>query len=173
MMEVSPEDCASAKHVMIDPAIEYAAFDKWHRWWLPGKPIPTASSHMFDTWLASTRHRTEALSGSRGEGETWASINQWCDETFGPATVSRIISRAKEEFDELIDATDSVEHAAIEAADVTIILCRIPGFAEALQKKMAINRARKWNTLGDGTGYHISEAPTPPTVPAKGDSHGE
>jgi hypothetical protein len=84
--------------------------------------------------------------------ETWASINQWCDDTFGPATVPRLIERAREEFDELEAPGADV---AIEAADVVICLCRIPGFAEALQRKMAINRARQWRLTGEGTGYHV------------------
>lgn len=84
--------------------------------------------------------------------ETWETINQWCDDTFGRATIPDIIKRAKEEFDEL--ELPGADHA-IEAADVVICLCRIPGFAEALQRKMAINRARKWRTDGKGTGYHI------------------
>ncbi len=86
--------------------------------------------------------------------ETWESINQWCDDKFGPATIPKIIKRAKEEFDELEE--DGANHA-IEAADVVICLCRIPGFAEALQEKMAINRKRQWRLTGDGTGYHIPE----------------
>lgn len=86
--------------------------------------------------------------------ETWETINQWCDATFGKATIPNIIARAKEEFGELEeDGCDP----AIEAADVVICLCRIPGFAEALQAKMAINRNRKWKTDGNGTGYHIKE----------------
>ena len=95
--------------------------------------------------------------------ETWESINQWCDDTFGPATVEQIIARAKEEFDEL--ETHGADHA-IEAVDVVICLCRIPGFAEALQRKMAINRARKWRLTGNGTGYHIP-AETTPTAPSR------
>ena len=84
--------------------------------------------------------------------ETFESINEWCDSTFGPATIPQIIARAKEEFEEL-EAPDA-DHA-IEAADVVICLCRVPGFAEALQRKMAINRNRKWRLTGNGTGYHI------------------
>jgi hypothetical protein len=42
-----------------------------------------------------------------------------------------------------------------EAADVIIVLLRIPGIAEAIQRKMAINRARQWKLMGDGTGYHV------------------
>lgn len=100
--------------------------------------------------------RFAALPASEhGREETWDSINQWCDDTFGKADIPSIIARAREEWDEL-EAPDA-DHA-IEAADVVIILCRIPGFAEALQRKMAINRARKWRTDGKGTGYHIPEA---------------
>jgi hypothetical protein len=89
--------------------------------------------------------------------ETWGSINQWCDDTFGLATIPQIIARAKEEFVELEEP--DANHA-IEAADVVICLCRIPGFAEALQAKMAINRKRKWRLTGEGTGYHIPQPTT-------------
>lgn len=53
-----------------------------------------------------------------------------------------------------------------EAADVLIVLygvAHMRGFdlhAE-VEKKMAINRGRRWKADGDGTGYHIRE--TPPT----------
>lgn len=89
--------------------------------------------------------------------ETFATIRQWCDATFGPATWQRMIERAKEEFDEL-EATQAVEQAAIEAADVVICLCRIPGFDAALQAKMTVNRKRKWRLTGEGTGYHVVRA---------------
>jgi len=104
-----------------------------------------------------------------GREETWASINDWCDTTFGLATVPQIIARAKEEFDELELVPDQIDKAAIEAADVVICLCRIPGFAEALQSKMAINRKRKWRLVGNGTGYHIPED----AAPLSGGDHAE
>lgn len=92
------------------------------------------------------------------KAETWETINDWCDTTFGSASVPQIIARAKEEFAELEEL--NADHA-IEAADVVICLCRIPGFAEALQRKMAINRQRKWRLVGNGTGYHIKQDATP------------
>lgn len=87
-------------------------------------------------------------------GETFASIIKWGDETFGPAEVERIIERAWEEWQEMIQHGADVP---IEAADVIIVLLRIPGIADAIQRKMAINRKRKWNFRGDGTGYHLPE----------------
>lgn len=83
--------------------------------------------------------------------ETFDTIAQWCEETFGPVTPDRIASRANEEMAELLANPENV----IEAADVVIVLCRYPGLWEAVQRKMAINRARKWRLMGDGTGYHI------------------
>ncbi len=50
----------------------------------------------------------------------------------------------------------------VEAADVLIVLYGVAhmlGFdlhAE-VEKKMAINRARKWKANGDGTGYHVKD----------------
>ena len=86
--------------------------------------------------------------------ETFASIIQWGDDTFGPCTAERAISRAGEEWDEMLLPDADVP---IEAADVIICLLRIPGIADALQRKMAINRSRRWNLMGDGSGYHIKE----------------
>ena len=50
----------------------------------------------------------------------------------------------------------------IEAADVLIVLyglAHLTGFDihDEVNKKMAINRSRKWKANGDGTGYHIKE----------------
>ena len=84
--------------------------------------------------------------------ETLQSIADWCDATFGPCKIPRIISRAREEFDEL---EEEDADTATEAADVIICLARVPGVAEAIQRKMAVNRERKWRMNGDGTGYHI------------------
>lgn len=58
-----------------------------------------------------------------------------------------------------------------EAADVAIVLhglAHMRGFdlQAEIDKKMAVNRSRKWRALGDGTGYHIretAECPCPPT----------
>lgn len=49
-----------------------------------------------------------------------------------------------------------------EAADVLIVLYGIAGMRgfdlhAEVDRKMAINRARRWKANGDGTGYHIKE----------------
>jgi hypothetical protein len=92
-----------------------------------------------------------APSSVAGEGETLQTIAQWCEETFGPIQPERIVSRAGEEMDELRAEPTRVE----EAADVVICLARYPGLWEAVERKMAVNRARKWRLMGDGTGYHV------------------
>lgn len=98
--------------------------------------------------------------------ETFASIIDWQTQTFGPATVDRAFDRADEEFEELFkemigDVKDrDYRKMAMEAADVIICLSAFMqacGHWDAVDKKMAINRARKWRTNGDGTGYHIPE----------------
>lgn len=85
--------------------------------------------------------------------ETLDTIAQWCEETFGPITPERMVERAGEEFEELRAEPSSAE----EAADVVICLSRVPGLWEAVLRKMAKNRLRRWNLRGDGTGYHIKE----------------
>ena len=89
------------------------------------------------------------------ERETLESIIAWADVTFGPCSQDRAISRAGEEWQEMVEPDADVP---IEASDVIICLLRIPGILDAINRKMAINRKRQWNLKGDGTGYHIKEA---------------
>lgn len=93
--------------------------------------------------------------------ETFESIIAWGDAVFGPATdPDRIVERAWEEWREMLDEKPGTEERAIETADVIIVLLRTPGIIDALNAKMAKNRARKWSLRGDGTGYHIPGTPT-------------
>lgn len=98
--------------------------------------------------------QTEAAAGA--SPETWASMFAWTEETFGPVSPERIATRANEEMQELLADPSDV----MEAADVCIVLSRYPGLAEAIDRKMAINRARKWRLNGDGSGYHIKTEAT-------------
>lgn len=84
-------------------------------------------------------------------GETWSSMAAWTEETFGTVTLERIATRANEEMVELLADPSDV----MEAADVCIVLSRYPGIEDAINRKMAINRARQWKLNGDGSGYHI------------------
>lgn len=84
-------------------------------------------------------------------GETFDTIRQWAEETFGPITPERTIERAGEEFEELRAAPDDIS----EAADVVICLARIPGLWAEVERKMGVNRGRRWRLVGDGTGYHV------------------
>lgn len=93
------------------------------------------------------------------ERETIQSMIAWGDETFGPCTAERAQSRAAEEWREMASEVPGTPQHAVEAADVIICLLRIPGIQDALNGKMAKNRARKWRLMGDGTGYHIKGAP--------------
>ena len=90
--------------------------------------------------------------------ETWESIAAWQRETFGPVELARQAQRAAEEMDELLADPHDVE----EAADVCIVLAGYPGIREAINRKMAKNRSRKWRLNGDGTGYHVKpSSPSP------------
>jgi len=91
--------------------------------------------------------------------ETPDTIRHWAVDTFGLAKISRILERTGEELVELNDAFVANDADAIieEAADVVITLCNLPGLQAAIDAKMAKNRARKWQVMGDGTGYHIKE----------------
>lgn len=96
--------------------------------------------------------------------ETIESVSQWAGETFGPSTPMVTLYRALEEIEELrrlwhrypdVSNNEMVE----EAADVCITLFRYIYLVdpEAIEKKMAVNRARKWKVTGEGVGYHVSE----------------
>ena len=89
--------------------------------------------------------------------ETFESIIAWGDETFGPCSAERAVERGKEELVEADEEQpESTEHA-VEIADTIICFLRVPGILDAINVKMAKNRARKWSLRGDGTGYHVKE----------------
>lgn len=103
----------------------------------------------------------------QGEGvrETFESIAAWCEETFGPVEYGRIAERANEEMKELLENPTNT----VEAADVLIVLSRYPNLWQAVEQKMAVNRARKWRLMGDGTGYHVPTSLTTPEDAARDD----
>jgi hypothetical protein len=102
--------------------------------------------------------------------ETAKSISDWIVEAFGTTgTNERVAIRANEEMAELLRAVvDGTPAAKVreECADVVIVLARVCArfggdlFAE-IDRKMEINRSRKWALDGSGCGYHV---PTPETV---------
>ncbi len=101
---------------------------------------------------------------------TWSQdIHAWQVETFGPATSpERAFARCTKEWDELLLALHESGPADVaeECADVAILLCRVAaalGFdlADEIEKKMAINRARKWPAPGTGPSQHIEDPPAP------------
>ena len=101
--------------------------------------------------------------------ETQASIVAWADETFGPVSSNmRVATRATEEMAELLRALavdDNHPKASEEVADIVIVLCRLCsrlGFdlLDAVDHKMAINRARVWKLDGSGHGYHVRDKAT-------------
>jgi hypothetical protein len=70
------------------------------------------------------------------------------------------------------------EKIPAEAADVLIVLYGLAGLRgfdlhDEVDRKMAINRARRWAPRGDGTGYHIrNEQPARPLSGASGPGGG-
>lgn len=98
--------------------------------------------------------------------ETQATISAWIEETFGPAgSNARVLARANEEMAELLrSVTIDDAHPDIpeEMADVVIVLYRVAArlgvdLLEEVAKKMAVNRARRWERDGSGCGYHVKE----------------
>lgn len=92
------------------------------------------------------------------KGESVQSVTTWANETFGPATIEVQIDRAWKEFRELLQLRGlDTDKIAEEAADVCICLFRVIGTLdqEAVNKKMAKNRARKWQVDGQGCAQHV------------------
>lgn len=99
--------------------------------------------------------------------ETQKTVTDWQDANFGQSTPLRYAVRANEEMAELLKAlaasNPDSDKAASEIADVVIVLY---GAARALgvdlhnevDKKMHINRARRWGPVVDGHSYHIKES---------------
>lgn len=91
--------------------------------------------------------------------ETAESITKWADETFGFAPYMIQLERAKQEIVELETAimiNAGHKKIAMEAADVIICLSRLAAlYPNAVDEKMAINRARKWKVDGQGCGQHV------------------
>lgn len=98
--------------------------------------------------------------------ETSASIAQWQRETFGEAKDNwSSWDRARQEMFELMAKLlidDRHPDSPEEIADVAIVLSRIVAahgkdLQEEIDRKMAINRARKWQLTGDGHGQHVED----------------
>ncbi len=96
--------------------------------------------------------------------ETQKSIAQWAETTFGTASDhTSLIDRTLIEIEELRSAvkSGSKTDTSNELADVLIILYRLAelnniDLTHAINHKMAINRSRRWEQAGDGTGKHIN-----------------
>lgn len=94
-------------------------------------------------------------------------VTQWANSTFGTATWSRQLLRAKEELEEVeqcLDYLDDFSKLAEEVADVIICLFRIlgdTGHPDMIAKKMDINKARQWKVGPDGCAYHVKAQATP------------
>lgn len=94
--------------------------------------------------------------------ESQRSITDWAFAAFGECTDTlRAFERCREEISEFESSLGPDEWLA-EMADVVItfnwfasILNR--NLQQAVDAKMAVNRARRWHTRGDGTGYHVKE----------------
>lgn len=105
--------------------------------------------------------------------ENQKSICEWANATFGlPVTALSIAERAESEMRELLAALDVDDRAAKateEAADVVIVLMRLfERFGTTLEaevdRKMAINRERRWVLDGNGHGSHVKGNARPTTA---------
>lgn len=111
-------------------------------------------------------------SASVSDADEIEAIAKWCEYRFGPITAERLILRAQAEMDELLAEIGTLaegwtEPARMEAADVVIVLSRVPGLMDAVREKMAENRLRTFVVHGDGTGSRVKprEATNDPSGP--------
>ncbi|CAN7395265.1 MazG-like family protein [Neorhizobium sp. LjRoot104] len=118
--------------------------------------------------LRAALSRLDAGEVCVGAVETQTTINEWISETFGEAGSNiSVAARANQEMAELIMklAVDDNDREAIEeVADVVIVLYRLvhrfdADMAAQIDRKMTINRARKWN-VANGHGYHVKATPS-------------
>lgn len=99
--------------------------------------------------------------------ESQRSIADWAQETFGlhPNSIEGHIAsfkRACEEMAEfmVVENTLNTQQMIEEAADVVITLYVLADrlqydLHDQIDRKMVINRARRWIAHGDGTGHHV------------------
>lgn len=88
--------------------------------------------------------------------ETVESVAKWADETFGPAAIVTMYERVLQEWEEMrASRALGQEQVAEEMADVIICLYRLIYHLDpqAIEKKMAVNRARQWH-IANGVGQH-------------------
>lgn len=94
-------------------------------------------------------------------------VSRWADDTFGCVfdaehSVRRAVEEMRE-FIELYEANDLDPRAlGTEAADVVITLFRLASvlridLMEEVDRKMKVNRTRRWQADGTGHGYHVKE----------------
>lgn len=108
--------------------------------------------------------------------ENQTTVNTWAQESFGTPTLRVSFDRFVEEVAELGNAIDRVGanegddgdviKARSECADALITLYRVAHLLgcdldDEVDRKMVINRARKWRATGQGTGYHVKDGGTP------------
>lgn len=97
--------------------------------------------------------------------ETQETVVAWVRATFGEPQPRRSIERALEEvveLEELLPKDYTVDEVGEEMADVVICLMAAAeangvDLRDAINAKMRKNRARRWESRGDGTGYHIKD----------------
>lgn len=123
----------------------------------PKQPVPLL-------WGSSWRDPLPSAAIKFNSQETQYTIGKWALDTFGePASNLRIAIRANEEMAELLRELslneDSVK-AASEVADIFIVLYQVANRMDfdvhaEIDRKMQVNRARKWELDGSGHGRHI------------------
>ena len=99
--------------------------------------------------------------------ETQKTVNDWAIKTFGriknPQTAIDRMLKEVRELEKLSRYNDAAyEEMADKCADIYIVMCQVMatiGFDmnACVDHKMGINRHRKWELKGDGTGQHIKE----------------
>lgn len=115
------------------------------------------------------RAKKTSLEAGDGIGETTETIYAWSLATFGPVNPVAKGARANLEMAELLrelmfSGAPDAERVLDEIADVVIVLASLAHHFGgdvwvAVERKMAVNRRRRWRIDGDGVGSHLDDIP--------------
>lgn len=88
-------------------------------------------------------------------------IKAWADEVFPHRTDSAMFLKMYGEIAELIDAGSDHDACADEVADILILvldyaLRKGVNASSAVQRKLAVNRARNWQITSTGVMQHVN-----------------
>lgn len=132
--------------------------------------MPNETQDTVGKWIQDTFSGTDPESPRKSLRALEEMIELCLASGATPAQIAEVMGRVgamereKGPYQDVNESRKQSDRIPIEAADVLIVLygvAHMRGFDlhEQVDKKMLVNRSRKWKANGDGTGYHIKEQP--------------